>query len=277
MESQDAPNASSSKPQVRPDPIVNTISKEDVIDALAAGLRDFRNAPVHGLVIGAFFAIGGVLVVLTAAALGMSYLSYPLAAGFVLMGPFAAVGLYEISRRLEAGEAVTWSGIFGRMWEQKGRELSWMAFVVLFIQIMWMYQVRMLLALFLGFQSFASFTEFLSEVVGTPEGLMFLAVGHVVGAILALILFSLTVISFPLLMEQDRDFITAMITSVRAVVTSPIPMIGWAVVVTITLIASIIPAFVGLVFTLPILGHTTWHLYRKCVTIADQKTETVPA
>ena len=255
---------------LRPMPKVNKITVNDVIDAFAAGLADFRRAPVYGLAIGAFFALGGLFVVLSAAALNMSYLSYPAAAGFVLIGPFAAVGLYEVSRRLQNGEELSWSRIFGTMWAQKGRELSWMAFVVLFIQIMWMYQVRLLLALFLGFRSFASFDEFLSQVISTPEGLMFLAVGHVVGAILSLILFSLTVVSFPLLMEEDRDFITAMITSVRAVFTSPVPMIGWAFVVTAVLIVSMAPAFLGLVVSLPILGHTTWHLYKKCVEIPEE-------
>ncbi|PVB59386.1 DUF2189 domain-containing protein [Labrenzia sp. 011] len=262
--------AGPAREELRPMPQVNTIGVNDVIDALAAGLADFRRAPVYGLCIGALFALGGLFVVLSAAALNMSYLSYPAAAGFVLIGPFAAVGLYEVSRRLNAGETLSWSSIFGTMWAQKSRELSWMAFVVLFIQIMWMYQVRLLLALFLGFRSFASFGEFLNQVISTPEGLMFLAIGHVVGAVLSLILFSLTVISFPLLLEEDRDFITAMITSVRAVAKSPVPMIGWAFVVTALLIVSMVPAFIGLVVTLPILGHTTWHLYRKCVVIPAQ-------
>lgn len=255
---------------LRPMPQVHKITANDVIDALAAGLSDFRRAPVYGLTIGALFAAGGLFVVLSAAALEMSYLSYPAAAGFVLLGPFAAVGLYEVSRRLQSGQELSWSAILGTIWAQKGRELSWMAFVVLFIQIMWMYQVRLLLALFLGFRSFASFQEFLTEIVSTPEGLMFLAVGHVVGAILSLLLFSLTVISFPLLLEEDRDFITAMITSVRAVVTSPAPMIGWAFAVTALLIVSMAPGFLGLIVTLPILGHTTWHLYKKCVTIPEE-------
>ncbi|WP_417687999.1 DUF2189 domain-containing protein [Roseibium sp.] len=258
-------HAPMSQPGFRKDPEVRKITITDVVDALGAGLRDFRRAPAYGLAFGSFFAIGGVLIILTAAKFHMSYLSYPLAAGFVLIGPFAAVGLYEVSRRIDSGEHLSWRAIFGTMWAQKSRELSWMAFVVLFVQIMWMYQVRLLLALFLGFRSFASFNEFVLQVIGTSEGLMFLAVGHVVGAILSLILFSLTVISLPLLMEEDRDFITAMITSVKAVVTSPVPMIGWAFIVTITLIASIVPAFVGLVVTLPVLGHTTWHIYRKCV------------
>lgn len=254
-------------------PEIREIKLQDVVDALSSGIADFRRAPAYGLAIGGFFALGGILIVASAAALNLSYLSYPLAVGFALIGPFAAVGLYEVSRRLDAGLPVSWKDLFSTMWAQKGRELSWMAFVVLFVQIMWMYQVRLLLALFLGFRSFASFNEFLTEVVSTPEGLMFLAVGHMVGAILSLVLFSLTVISFPLLMEEDRDFITAMITSVKAVVTSPIPMIGWAFVVTVTLILSIAPAFCGLIVTLPILGHTTWHLYKKCII----STHTAPA
>ncbi|MBD8892308.1 DUF2189 domain-containing protein [Roseibium litorale] len=251
--------------QYRPMPVVRPITTSDVLDALASGLRDFRKAPIYGLGIGAFFAAGGLFIVLSASALGMSYLSYPLAAGFALIGPFAAVGLYEVSRRQEIGAPLSWHAILGTMWAQKSRELSWMAFVVLFVQIMWMYQVRLLLAVFLGFQSFTSFQDFISEIVSTPEGLMFLAVGHVVGAILSVVLFSLTVISFPLLLEEDRDFITAMITSVKAVAVSPVPMIGWAGIVTVTLMLSMAPAFLGLIVTLPVLGHTTWHLYRKCV------------
>jgi uncharacterized membrane protein len=102
-------------------------------------------------------------------------------------------------------------------------------------------------------------------VLTTNEGLLFLAVGNLDGAVLSLILFSLTVVSFPLLLERDVDFITAMITSVRAVVTSPAPMIGWAALIVVLTIVSALPLFLGLLVTLPVLGHTTWHLYRRIV------------
>ncbi|MHC5654768.1 DUF2189 domain-containing protein [Stappia sp.] len=253
---------------------VNPITINVIVDALGAGMRDFRSAPFYGLFFGAVFALGGNLVLLTASAFHMSYLSYPLAAGFSLIGPFIAVGLYEVSRRIEAGTPLSWPGVLGVIWEQRSRELGWMAFVVLFIQIMWMYQVRLLLALFLGFQSFASFGEFVEVVLTTPEGLLFLIIGHVVGAVLSVVLFSLTVVSFPMLLDRDIDFITAMITSVRAVVTSPVPMIGWALVVTVTLIVSMLPFFAGLLIALPILGHTTWHLYRALVPPADPVADT---
>lgn len=254
----------------RSDPTrVNPVSFNAIVDALAAGMQDFRTAPRFGIFFGAVYSFGGILVVLTAAALKIGYLSYPLAIAFGMIGPFAAVGLYEVSRRLEDGKPLDWSGVLGVIWAQRRRELAWMAFVVLFVQIMWMYQVRLLLALFLGFQSFASFGEFLQVIVTTPEGITFLIVGNLVGAALSLILFSLTVVSFPMLLDRDVDFITAMITSVRSVVTSPKPMIGWALIVTVTLVLSMLPLFLGLLVTLPVLGHTTWHLYRRLVPPAE--------
>lgn len=248
----------------RRDPVVRNITASDIAEALAQGLRDFRAAPLWGLAFGAFYALGGLLIVLSATAFGAVYLAYPLAAGFALVGPFVAVGLYEVSRRLESGQAITVSGLWRCM---TGRpEIGWMAFVTLFIFIIWMYQVRLLIALLLGLNaSFSSLKEFVSVLLTTSEGMLFLAIGNLVGGILSLVLFSLTVVSFPLLLDRDVDFVTAMITSVRAVVASPVAMIGWAAVIVVVLIASVVPSFLGLVITLPILGHTTWHLYRRIV------------
>ena len=140
-----------------------------------------------------------------------------------------------------------------------------MAFVTVFIFVVWMYQVRLLIALMLGLKSFSSLREFLIVVTTTPEGWIFLIIGHLLGAVLSLVLFSLTVVSFPLMLDRDIDFVTAMITSVRAVVASPGPMIGWAAVVIILMIVACVPAFLGLLIVLPVLGHATWHLYRRIV------------
>jgi uncharacterized membrane protein len=246
------------------DPVVRRIGAGDVIDALGAGLRDFQAMPLYGLGIGGFYAGGGILIVLCATYLGLSYLAYPLAAGFALVAPFAAILLYEMSRRRETGAPVKLADMIKTL---RGRsEIGWMAFVTLFIFLMWMYQVRLLMALLLGLNvSFASVREFLNVVLTTNEGLFFLAAGNLDGAVLSLILFSLTVVSFPLLLERDADFVTAMITSIRAVVTSPGPMIGWAAAIVVLLIVSALPFFLGLIITLPVLGHTTWHLYRRIV------------
>ncbi|WP_349371159.1 DUF2189 domain-containing protein [Salinarimonas sp.] len=247
------------------EPVVREITQDDVRAALSEGLSDFRAAPQYGLFFGAVYALGGIAIVLLTAYSGMGYLAYPLAAGFALIGPFVAVGLYEVSRRREAGEALAFGPVLGVVFSQSKRELGWMAFVTLFVMIVWMYQVRLLLAIFLGFQSFASLGEFLTVVFTTTEGLMFLAVGNVIGALLAAALFSLTVVSFPLLLDRDVDFITAMITSVKAVVTNPKPMLGWAAFIVAALVLAIVPFFLGLLIVLPALGHATWRLYRRVV------------
>src|SRR6267142_1063204 len=199
------------------DPVVRRITAADIAEALGQGLRDFQAAPLYGLAFGALYAGGGIVILLSLTAFGMIYLAYPLAAGFALLGPFVAIGLYEVSRRREAGQELSMRGIWSTV------------------------------------------------VLTTNEGLLFLAIGNAVGAALSLILFSLTVVSFPLLLDRDVDFVTAMITSVRAVVMSPVPMIGWAAVIVVLLIVSALPYFLGLLVTLPVLGHATWHLYRRIV------------
>lgn len=246
------------------DPVVRQIAIADIVEALGRGLRDFQGAPLYGLVFGALYAIGGILIVLSLTALGMVYLAYPIAAGFALVGPFVAIGLYQVSRARENGETPTFRMIWSTM--RSRSEIGWMAFVTLFIFIMWMYQVRLLLALLLGINaSFASLRDFVTILLTTNEGLAFLAIGNVVGAVLSFVLFSLTVVSFPLLLDRDVDFVTAMITSLRAVANNPGPMIVWAATVVFLLIVSALPFFAGLVVTLPVLGHTTWHLYRRVV------------
>lgn len=266
----DAQDALAREPQVeeparRPDPVVRTITFKDIGDALALGLRDLQAAPFYGLTFGALYFLGGVLIVLSVSALNATYLAYPLGAGFALIGPLVAVGLYEVSRMRERGEALGWAAIFGAIRAQARQEMGWMSFVVLFVLIIWLYQVRLLLALFLGFEPISTLPDFLTVVLTTPQGWMFLAVGHVIGAILSAVLFSLTVVSFPILLDRQVDFITAMITSVRAVATNPRPMGVWAGIIVLLLVCAALPLFAGLIVVLPVLGHASWHLYRKLV------------
>ena len=246
------------------DPVVRRISASDIAEALGEGLRDFQALPLYGVTFGALYAAGGILIVLCLTAFGMVYFAYPLAAGFALLGPFVATGLYEVSRRREARLKVSFAAIWSAV--RSRSEIGWMAFVTLFFFVIWMYQVRLLIVLLLGLNaSFSSLKEFVTALLTTNEGLLFLAIGNLDGAALSLILFSLTVVSFPLLLDREVDFVTAMVTSVRAVVMSPLPMIGWAAVIVLLLIVSAIPYFLGLIVTLPVLGHATWHLYRRIV------------
>jgi len=246
-------------------PNVVVLSAGDIRACLMLGFADFRRAPIPGLAIAAIFVIIGAGIVLGLTAVDMPWMAYPFAIGFPLIGPFAAAGLYETSRRLEAGDVPTIGEVVATMWAQRRRELSWMAFVMLFVFWVWMYQVRLLIALFLGLVAFASFDAFLEVILTTEQGWIFLIVGHIVGAALAMVLFSITVIAMPLLMDREHDIVTAMITSVKVVVASPIVMLGWGAIVTLTVIAACVPFFLGLYIVLPVLGHATWHLYRRAV------------
>ncbi len=248
-----------------PMPRVKPLTFRELENSVSRGMADFVAKPQFGLAIGSACAFFGIAIVACVRWLGAPWLIYPFAIGFPLIGPFLAVGLYEVSRRRETGEPVTWIAVTSRMWLQRRRELSWMAFVVLFVMWIWVYQVRLLMALFLGRSSFATIDAFLNILVTTPSGWLFLGIGHLVGAALALIMFSITVVSIPLLMEKELDVVTAMITSVKVVLASPVVMIGWGIAVTLMVVVASLPLFLGLIIVLPVLGHTTWHIYKKTV------------
>jgi uncharacterized membrane protein len=246
-------------------PVVRGVSFEDLARVLRLGWQDYKAAPAYGIFFGAVYAVGGLILVSTVLVLGAQWLAYPLVIGFALIGPFVATGLYEVSRRREAGRPLSWSGVLTVVWNQRRRELGWMAFVMLFIFWVWMYQARTLFAVFFGFSGFATMQGFLHAVFTTSNGWMFLLTGHIVGAIISMVLFTLTVVSCPLLLDRDADFVTAMITSVRVVTGSPGPMIAWGLFVVVCVVLSALPLFLGFLVTLPVFGHTTWHLYRTAV------------
>ncbi|WP_454286565.1 DUF2189 domain-containing protein [Rhizobium arsenicireducens] len=259
MEEQVIPAAQ--QPKMR----INRLEMKDVTGALADGMGDFRRYPMFGLFFGGIYVLGGIFIVTVLSLYHQPWMIIPVAIGFPLIGPFVAVGLYEISRRHERGEPISWRGVLTEVFRQRERQLSWMAFAVLFVFWIWIYQVRLLLALFLGFKIPASLAAFVTVVTTTPEGIFFLLVGTVVGAVIATVLFSLTVISMPLLLDHDIDFVTAMLTSIRTVVENPAPMLVFGLVVAVTAFLSLLPFFAGLLVALPVLGHATWHLYRRAI------------
>ena len=246
-------------------PAVRDLTWADLRASLSAGWSDFLHAPAYGLFFGGIYALGGLLILVFLTVLDTPWMIIPIAVGFPLVGPFVAVGLYEVSRRREANEPLSWGGVLSVIFQQRNRQLGWTAFVVLFIFWVWIYQVRLLLALFLGFQSFASIGGFLSVVTTTAEGLMFLAVGTCVGAFLAFVLYATSVITMPLLLDRDIDLVTAMIVSFKTIHKNPAVMIGWGILITALTALALAPAFLGLLVVLPVLGHATWHLYVRAV------------
>lgn len=258
------PDISSASVKRSDEPQIRTISVDDISESLSAGMRDFRAAPLFGLAFGAACAISGAVLVNIADNFGLVYLTYPVIAGFALIAPSAAVGFYEISRRLENGEPASPGSVLATILREGGKELGFMALVGLFCLLTWLYSAGFLYALFFGLQP-ADLGDIIGNAVATPRGLVFLLVGNAVGGIMAMLLFSISVVSYPLLLDRNVDFVTAMITSVRVVQASPGAMIGWGIfLATLTAIASL-PMFLGLIVVLPVLGHATWHLYRRAV------------
>lgn len=248
-----------------PNPLLatRTIVIEDIVESLEAGVRDFRAAPQYGLFFGLAYAAAGWLILALLWYFEMPYFAYPLAMGFAIIAPFAATGLYDVSRKLERGEKLNWSGVLGAVGGARHRDLRWMALVTGFVLVLWMDIAAILTFAFLGFKSLGP--DIIKELFLTPEGLIFLIIGNIVGAVIALGVFSISVVSFPLLYDRDIDFVTAMSTSVKTVLENPRPMIAWCALIALLVAVSLLTVFVGLIFVLPVLGHATWHLYRRAV------------
>ena len=240
----------------------------DIRHAVGAGWRDFASRPVLSGFFGLFYCLFGLSFMAGLFWLDRVWLILPLAVGFPLVAPFAAAGLYDISRRLERGEDFSWRDVFTVIWAQRNRELGWMAFVTLFVFWFWLYQARLLLAIFLQSLNFSSFDRFLDVVATTTNGWLFLGVGTLVGAFWASVLFTVTVISMPLLLDRQIDFVSAMVLSIKTVFMNPVVMIGWGLIIAALMMLSMIPAFAGLIIILPVLGHATWHLYRRAIVAA---------
>jgi uncharacterized membrane protein len=245
-------------------PTVNTLSIDDLLDVLAAGIRDFRTAPAYGLFFGGIYVFGGWLLILLLLYFELPFLVYPLAAGFALIAPFVACGFYVVSQYQEAGDELNWGIVFGTVKSMFARDLGWMALVTGFSLFIWMDIAALLSFGFMGFQLF-SFSQLIELIFTTPLGLLFLFVGNLAGAIIAFAVFSYSVISIPMLFHRDIDFVTAMITSVRLVIRNPRTMALWCIIIAGLMTVSLLSGLIGLIVTLPVLGHATWHLYRRGV------------
>ncbi len=244
---------------------VRPISVDDVRASLRAGVQDFMTMPTHVVFLVLIYPIIGVLIARVTMDGNLLPLAYPLAAGFALLGPFAALGMYELSRRREHGLVPTWRHAFDALRSPAWPAIALVGCVQMVVFLAWIATASMLYAGLAGGWHPQSITDLLAFALTTPAGWALVVLGNGLGFLFAAISFTIGVVSLPLLLDRGGTAAAAVRTSVRAVQASPGPMALWALIVAVALFFGSLPAFLGLTVVLPILGHATWHLYRKAV------------
>lgn len=250
------------QPTLPPPQVADDLALADLGAALKAGWRDFRSLPQFGLFFGGFYVLAGLAIGWTALVAREPTWLIPAMAGFPLVAPFIAVGLYEASRRREAGEPLSWRAVLGALKGHGDDQILSMGVIVFVAFSFWMIIAHAIFAIFMAESGMGG--ESLAALL-TPAGLAMLTVGSAVGAVMAFAFYAMTVISLPMLVERKVDFLTAIIASFAVVRRNPVVMLGWAAIIAGLLFIAMLPAFLGLVAALPVLGHATWHLYRRAV------------
>jgi uncharacterized membrane protein len=248
-----------------PRPGIRRISILEVLDAIRLGWIDFREKPSHYVFLCLLYPIAGVVLVVWSAGANLLPLMFPLASGFALLGPIAALGLYEISRQRELGLDPSWHEVFNVGKSPALFSIAAAAAVLFGLFIVWLNVAQAIHDWHFGADSHLDMSTFISDVLTTPTGWSMMVWGNLAGLVFAVIALSISVVTFPLLLERDVGALSAITTSIRATIANPVPVFFWGVIVAVLLVIGSIPLFAGLAVVLPVLGHSTWHLYRKLV------------
>ena len=246
-------------------PIVRKIGVADLKDAVAKGVDDFMAMPTHVIFLAVIYPVVGLLLAAITFGYDLMPLLFPLAGGFALIGPFAAIGLYELSRQRERGVEVSWKHAFGLLRYPSLDAIAAMGMVLMIVFLIWLATALLLYHALFGYRSPESIRQFLSDILTPSAGWTLIIVGNGIGFLFAAVALTISVVSFPLLLDRDVGVIVAMHTSVGAVLRNPLMMAVWGLFVAAALVIGSLPFFVGLAVVLPVLAHSTWHLYRKVV------------
>jgi len=248
-----------------PQPAVERISVADLKDVLLCGLRDFAAYRTDVIFLCLIYPFTGLVLAYVTLRFGLLPLLFPLIFGFALIGPFAAAGLYEMSRRQEQGKPVSWIDAFGVFGSSSIAEIAKLGLLLVGIFLLWLATAMVIYRMTLGPAMPTSLSSFMTDLFTTAGGRTLIGVGIGVGLLFALVVLAISVVSFPLLLDRPVNVSTAVQTSVRAVMMNPVPMLTWGLIVAAGLILGALPALAGLIIVMPVLGHATWHLYRKVV------------
>jgi len=247
------------------EPGIRKIGLADLGAALKAGWEDFLAKPSFAVFVALIYPIVGLFLLLYTVGYDFFPLLFPLAAGFALLGPVAAVGFYEVSRRREQGLDTSWRHALAVFHSPSFGAIAALAGWLAALFILWLFTAWMIYQGSFPGQQITDIPAFLGEVLTTAAGWKMMVVGNLAGLAFAVAALVLGAVSFPLLVDKDAGFDTALKTSVRAAMANPVPMAAWGLTVAALLVAGTVPLFMGLAVVLPVLGHATWHLYRRLV------------
>jgi uncharacterized membrane protein len=246
-------------------PAIRKIGFSDLADALAKGWEDFSAMPSHAIFLCLIYPLVGIFLIGLAFGYSVLPLLFPLAAGFALIGPVAAVGLYELSRRREAGLDSHWTHAVDVLRSSSLPAIIALGLLLMGIFLAWLGSAQALYQSLFGYLPPQSYAQFIQDIFTTRAGWQLIIWGNLIGFGFAVWALVISVVSFPLLVDRDVGAAAAITTSVRAVAANPVTMAAWGLIVAALLLIGSLPAFMGLAVVMPVLGHATWHLYRKVV------------
>jgi uncharacterized membrane protein len=244
---------------------IRKIGPADLKEALLKGLEDFKAKPSHLVLLAIIYPLAMLVGVNVAAGYELVPLVFPLLSGFALIGPFAAVGLYDMSKQREEGLDISWEHAFNVFRSHSIFAIVKLSLLLCVIYFAWLGAAFAIYRLSFGSAVPASIAEFTSQVLTTPAGWTLIIVGCGVGFLFALVVLAISAVSFPMLLDRDVGMVTAVQTSVRTFAANQMTMLMWGFIVAGLLVLGSVPFFVGLAVVMPVLGHATWHLYRKAV------------
>src|SRR4030081_3307145 len=247
-------------------PVIRTIQLSDLHEALRLGWEDFKAVPSHAIILCVIYPVLGLVLARTVLGYSVLPLLFPLAAGFALLGPFAALGLYELSRRREKGEQEpsAWVALDVLRSPSFGAMLG-LGVLLLALFVTWVATAQAIYIAAFGYEGATGISDFVTRVLTTPQGWWLIIVGCGVGFLFALVALCVSVVSFPLMLDRHAGAGDAMVTSLRAVARNPVPMAVWGLSVDVLLVAGSLQFSLGLAIVIPLLGHATWHLYRETI------------
>jgi uncharacterized membrane protein len=246
-------------------PVIRRIEVKDIREALQEGVNDFLAMPSHAAFLALVYPLCGMVLAYAPSYQNALQLLFPLASGFALVGPFVAVGLYEMSRLRELGLEISWKYAFDALRSPSMPSIAALGSLLLAIFAAWITASQWLYTVLYGPTPPVVFVDFIQQLLTTERGWLLVGVGCFIGSCFAAVTLAISVVSFPLLLDRDSGAIVAVATSIKTVRKNPLPMALWGFIVAAALLIGSLPFFMGLTLVVPVLGHATWHLYRKVI------------